>query len=308
MKRIVWEKQGLVLDPTGAPAWRRGHSGMVSVLPWTDEGYRVFLTGRDEAGRFQIGWVDLDASLKIRRENAANPLLCAGAAGSFDDRGLCMPTVVRVSENELYMYYAGWGPSAPGQFANQCGLAVSRDNGRSWQRHEQAPLALCDEQDPIGTGTVFALRDQPDRWRLWYTTFRNWEPLPDGGWRHYYHIKYAESTDGVNWRKPPDNMAIDFIGQEYAVGRPMVFREADGYRMWFCTRSIGSTYRIGYAESPDGRRWTRADAGIEPSASGWDAEMIEYAYVVKRGEEYLMFYNGNGFGASGTGVAVGVCR
>jgi hypothetical protein len=203
------------------------------------------------------------------------------------------------------MYYVGWSPSLPGTIANHCGLAISEDNGESWRRWSEAPLLHRDDHDPIGTGTVFVLREEDRSWRLWYTSFRNWQALGDGRWRHYYHIKYAESEDGIHWQKPPHNVAIDFVGDEYAVARPMVIREPDGYRMWFCTRSVGSTYRIGYAESVDGVHWVRQPSGIERSPEGWDSEMIEYAYVLKEGDDYLLFYNGNGFGASGTGTAWG---
>lgn len=302
MKPLTWQKHGRIITPEVAPAWRATHAGMTSVLP-RDGGYRVFLTGKDAQGRFQIGWVDLSHDFRITGESMA---LTAGRMGCFDSHGVCMPTVVRVSATQLYMYYAGWGSSAPGFFVNRCGLAISDDNGATWRRWSEAPLALIDERDPIGIGTVDVLRERPDFWRMWYTTFREWRQMPDGSWRHFYHIKYAESADGIHWEKPSDNLAIDFADdKEYAIGRPAVVKEADGYRMWFCTRSDGATYRIGYAESPDGRRWTRQPSGIEPSTTGWDSEMVEYAYVVKRDADYLMFYNGNGFGASGTGLAIG---
>ena len=67
-----------------------------------------------------------------------------------------------------------------------------------------------------------------------------------------------------------------------------------------------NTYRIGYAESLDGFQWIRKDeeAGIGLSESGWDSEMLAYAGVMKEKDRYIMFYNGNGFGASGIGYAV----
>ena len=46
-------------------------------------------------------------------------------------------------------------------------------------------------------------------------------------------------------------------------------------------------------------------AGIGPSPQGWDAEVVEYAYALKETGRYLLFYNGNGYGASGTGLAEG---
>jgi predicted GH43/DUF377 family glycosyl hydrolase len=81
--------------------------------------------------------------------------------------------------------------------------------------------------------------------------------------------------------------------------------------MWFCHRGSREfrdgtgAYRIGYASSTDLRNWQRADAaaGIDVSESGWDAKMIAYPCVVETPAGVLMFYNGNGFGASGLGWA-----
>jgi hypothetical protein len=300
---LTWEKQGVVISPAGAPAWRRGHSGMCSAITLANGNLRVFLTGRDEAGRFQIGRLDLHPDLTPAAAGD-QPVLSAGRMGCFDSNGVCMPSVVRISDRRLFMYYVGWGITQPPFFVNRCGLAISEDEGLTWTRRSEAPLDLLDGNDPIGIGTVCILRENDRSWRMWYTTFREWRSEPNGAWTHYYHIKYAESEDGIHWIKPNPNIAIDFVGQEYAIGRPWVIREADGYRMWFSTRSHGGSYRIGYAVSSDGRSWTRRPAGIDPSPSGWDSEMIEYAWVMPRARDYLMLYNGNGFGASGTGWAV----
>jgi hypothetical protein len=44
-------------------------------------------------------------------------------------------------------------------------------------------------------------------------------------------------------------------------------------------------------------------AGVERSETGWDAEMIEYCVLHSHGDRTYMLYNGNGFGASGVGLA-----
>jgi hypothetical protein len=74
--------------------------------------------------------------------------------------------------------------------------------------------------------------------------------------------------------------------------------------MWYAFR--GTRYLIGYAESSDGRLWKRMDgeAGIQPSAHGWDSEMIEYPFVFRHGENLYMLYNGNDYGKTGIGLAV----
>ena len=52
----------------------------------------------------------MDREFNIIRENPANPVLTAGEGGTFDCEGVVMPMIVRLSKDELYMYYAGFGP------------------------------------------------------------------------------------------------------------------------------------------------------------------------------------------------------
>jgi hypothetical protein len=100
-------------------------------------------------------------------------------------------------------------------------------------------------------------------------------------------------------------VAIDFADEhEYAISRPSVIRDIDGWKMWYSYR--GQSYRIGYAESEDGRRWKRLDhqVGIDVSVNGWDSQMIEYPFVFDHGGQRYMLYNGNGYGKTGFGLAV----
>ena len=74
--------------------------------------------------------------------------------------------------------------------------------------------------------------------------------------------------------------------------------------MWYSYR--GETYRIGYAESPDGIVWQRKDdeVGLDVSISGWDSEMIEYSFIFDHKGDRYMLYNGNDYGKSGMGLAI----
>jgi hypothetical protein len=141
-------------------------------------------------------------------------------------------------------------------------------------------------------------------WRMWYVSCVRWA-MDNGQPKHYYHVKYAESPDGIRWAEER-RVSIDFQGpDEYAIGRPCVRKESGLYRMWYCYR--GTSYRIGYAESADGICWTRKDqeAGIEYSVSGWDSEMQAYPWVFEDGRRWYMLYNGNAYGKTGFGIANG---
>ncbi|WP_416398648.1 hypothetical protein [Allohahella sp. A8] len=138
---------------------------------------------------------------------------------------------------------------------------------------------------------------------MWYLSCTDWR-IRDGKPEHRYHIKYAESPDGISWERE-GIVAIDYSDEtEYAISRPSVIRDKDCWKMWYSFR--GPSYRIGYAESHDGRQWQRLDAecDINVSKFGWDSEMIEYPFVFDHAGDRYMLYNGNGYGKTGFGLAV----
>jgi hypothetical protein len=75
--------------------------------------------------------------------------------------------------------------------------------------------------------------------------------------------------------------------------------------MWLSVRSQTLGYRITYATSPDGINWVRRDDlfGMTVSDEGWDNLAMSCAGIVESASEMLLFYNGNGYGETGFGVA-----
>jgi hypothetical protein len=147
---------------------------------------------------------------------------------------------------------------------------------------------------------------------MWYLSGLEWK-IHAGNPEPYYHIKYAESTDGIHWKRE-GRVCVDFkTPNEGGIARPSVLKDGKTYRMWYSYRggidyrtNRSHSYRIGYAESQDGLEWVRKDdeVGITISEGGWDSEMIAYPFVIDINDRRYMFYNGNGFGKSGIGYAV----
>lgn len=138
---------------------------------------------------------------------------------------------------------------------------------------------------------------------MWYVGGSHWnnEVSP---WQSYYQIKYAESTDGICWNKT-GHVCIPLAKGEHNVSRTCVIPQQNGYESWYGVNA-GKGYRIGHAKSEDGLNWLRRDeeAGISLSESGWDSETQSYPYVIDCDLGRFMFYNGNGFGKSGLGIAI----
>jgi hypothetical protein len=263
--------------------------------------YRAYFSSRDATNRsFTCALViDLerpDQVLDLSRE----PIIGPGALGAFDDSG-AMASWLSVDEDRRLLWYIGWNLGVTVPFRNAIGLAVS-ENGGPFRRIAEGPVLDRTLREPHFCASCCVLRDG-DLWRNWYLSCTGWERVGVRA-EHRYHIKYAESSDSINWRRNGD-VAIDFASlSDVAISRPSVLRSADGWHMWYSYR--GNRYRIGYARSDDGRHWERRDgeAGIDVSPGEWDGDMIEYPYVFEHGGQRFMLYNGNGYGSTGFGLAV----
>ena len=296
---MAWEKRGLLLAAPPPVSWGVSHAALPVPRPTGDEA-EIYFSSRDADGRSRIGRARLPEDLQGEPSFEGEPLLAPGELGAFDDAGVTTGCVVE-DGGDLHLYYSGWTRGQTVPFYFYVGCARSTDGGRSFERVSPAPLLERNEVDPYLTASPWILVED-GRWRMWYVSGTGWENR-DGRPRHRYHIKYAESDDGLAWRRE-GVICIDYRSEdEYAIARPTVVRDGDRYRMWYCTR--GTAYRLGYAESADGLLWERRDeeAGLDPSLSGWDSEMVCYPAVYEADGRRYLLYNGNGYGATGTGYA-----
>lgn len=303
IQTMQWQKLGLIIEPNPKYSWMSHYVGPSFLEIIDDKILRIYVSGRDGDNISRVGVVDIDANdMKTILNISEKPILDIGDIGCFDERGASYPWIVDDGDKR-YMYYVGWVKGGISGFQNFTGVAVSNDGGKTYQRLNRAPMLGRTNDEPVGSGSVAVMKDK-DTWKLWYTSFVKWD-MVDLKHRHFYHIKYAESKDGINWDRK-GKVAIDFKNDiENTIGKPMPIYEDGKYKLWYSYREWGSTYRLGYAESMDGVTWNRMDdqVGIDVSGSGWDSEMIEYAYVFDhRGGRY-MIYNGNSFGKTGLGLA-----
>jgi hypothetical protein len=296
-----WRRLGRLAFDTSAATWAVTHAALPVAEAAGDEGWTVYLSLRDGDGRARIGRAPLTLTGTPRLGPLdPEPVLDLGRLGAFDDSGVTTSCLV-TSGDIRYLYYTGWSRGVTVPFYLAAGLATSTAGG-PFERVSPAPLLDRSAVDPFLTASPCVLIDD-GRWRMWYVSGTGWSPSPAGP-RHAYHIRYAESPDGRSWSRTGE-VAIDYDSpDEHAFARPCVVRDHDRYRMWFSVRGTG--YRIGYAESSDGRRWHRRDdeCGLGPGDEAWENATVEYPWVFDwRGARYLL-YNGNQYGRTGVGLAV----
>jgi hypothetical protein len=304
---VTWRKLGLVFQPRGERPWLVSHAANPVVLGRDDGSVRVFFASRDARNRSHVASVDLElepAGARVTRV-ASEPVLSPGELGFFDDHGVYPSSIVE-RDGSLLLYYTGWNPSSTAPvFYTSIGLAVSNDGGDTFHRYSRAPIMARSEVDPWMTSQPFVLHEYS--WRMWYISGLGWDVERGELWSRY-HIKYAESRDGIVWQ-PTGRVAIDLIENNRNIARPCILHDESRYRAWY-SYTRGIDYRIGYAESSDGLEWTRldGDAGIDTSDSGWDSKALAYPYVFRHNGRLYMLYNGNGHGREGFGLAVHTAR
>ena len=295
-----WRKLGILVPAPPPLGWAASHAALPVVETLDDGRIRIYFSTRDERSRSRIAAAELSLNGSEPPEYRPDPVLDLGPTGSFDDSGVTSACLVRKGDRR-HLYYSGWTVGSTVPFYFYVGCAISEDDGRTWRRASPAPVLERDAVDPYLTASPAVLVEN-GTWRMWYVSGTGWTPA-SGGPRHHYHLKYAESEDGIRWRRT-GRVCIDYSDEsEYAIARPSVVKDDDVYRMWFCAR--GDRYRIFYAQSQDGLEWERGgEAELDVGPNGWDSEMQAYPAVFDCLGSRYMLYNGNGFGATGIGWAV----
>lgn len=306
---MKWIKQGIIFAPNKKYGWMQTHASVPVADRLNDDVFRIFFGTRDTDGVSHIGYVDVEADNPGKVIAVSEkPVLPLGKLGTFDDRGIMPSWIVRHGE-ERWLYYIAWNPQVSVSYRLSIGLAISRDGGRTFRKYSEGPICDRSVEEPYFNSAPCVLHEGAI-WKMWYVSCTAWQVV-DGHPEPLYHVKRADSPDGIHWRRT-GLVCIDYGNPARAVGRPCVFKENGKYRMLYSHRGIAgyrsnpeTGYRLGYAESNDGVDWVKKDdeVGIERSEQGWDSQMMEYCFVLDHKDKTYLFYNGNDFGASGFGYA-----
>jgi len=301
---MKWKKKGLVYTPPLDDSWRDNSALTPTAFLLDEETIRNYVSFRDKNGTGRIGYIDVKASnpsivLKISK----NPVLDIGKDGMFDDNGVILGDIIRVKD-EIYMYYVGFQLVKKSKFLAYSGLAISSDNGETFQRHKNTPI-LDREDEGLYIRAIHSVIYKDNKFKVWYATGNGWENI-NGIDFPQYDINYIESKDGIHFKdagvKCIENNKANL---EYRIGRPRVYKKDDVYVMNFTYGTTDGRYIAGQASSNDGIKWNRddKDLGIELSKDGWDSIHLSYPSIVTTKDKTYMFYNGNNMGKDGFGYA-----
>lgn len=179
---LSWTKRGKVLSPDPR-TWEGDYIAA--------NGAVLHLNGRFlhwyQAGRLpRIGLADSKDGIAWTKR--PTPALGAGPRGSWDERGVADPYVIRIDE-WFYMYFLGQDRAR----RQRLGVARSRD-GEQWQKYRGNPileLGSAGAFDETGLGEPAVWAAQGSYWMLYTARDHN----------EFRRLGLARSQDGVRWSR-----------------------------------------------------------------------------------------------------------
>ncbi|WP_166831127.1 glycoside hydrolase family protein [Thalassoroseus pseudoceratinae] len=246
-----WERQGPLFKNGPAGSFDAAWCVLPHVVKMDDSQWHLYYTGN--AGRGSglsafpgIGLATSQDGLNWTRHGDTPVLAPSGQLGDPDAIGVAGGSVLRVTQSDgtqqWRFYYTGCPTTGERHDLNQqkviC-LAVSED-GVTW--HKQGAVMLRDPNrsyEDIAVAGPVVHQQEDGTFRMWYSAI--------GSRWGYYSICYAESTDGIHWRRgrnDGDNLQLTPTGtgwEKQMVEYPTVIREGNHLRLFYCGNSYGRT-------------------------------------------------------------------
>lgn len=247
------------------------------VIPWGDQ-LRMWLSWRDlrsiaySESQDGIHWKGPRIVLEV------DPTI------GWEKDNVNRPHVLQVG-SKWYMWYTGQNRETK---ISAIGLAVSEDS-ETWERVGTHPIL-----EPAGRwekNNVMCphVLYEDGTFRMWYSGGEMYEPDAIG---------YAESEDGVHWRRPLSDPVIYPAGGWEAdrTTAACIVPRADDYLAFYIGFASGyEDCQIGMARSVDGiRNWERYPKNpiISPGPAGsWEDCNVYKPYVVRFRDRWYLWYN-----------------
>lgn len=299
-----WQPYSTFNLPESRPNWWASHAQLPTPILFDDK-IRVYVMARDESNQSRVGWVDLS------RDDPRNvlaisdtPALSLGEIGCFDDMGVAPSCVVR-EQDSMYLYYVGITARKSVSLDYLIGLAISRDNGNSFERIYTGPIIGKSADEPFLCTSPYVTKKK-ERWSMIYTSGLGWININEN-YEMIYDIKIRESINGIQW-----GPSISLLGQIHdmeAIGRPWL---DNNNILYFCSRDSldfrdgAGSYKI-LTASKHRNEWQRIPDKSSDTFSLNNSNfsiMNAYPAILTVGNVEYLFYNGAGFGRTGIEIAI----
>ncbi len=304
-KNYTWIKKGLIYKPENEQEWWATNAMAPTPILYDENTIRVYVGAWDKNGISRISYIDVDSNNPSIVKKVANKfVLDLGNDGCFDDNGVFPAHAYKHPDGRVFLYYTGFQKLHKIAFSNFSGLAISYDNGNTFERVSQAPI--MDRADEglftrAGTSTIY----EDGIFKCCYSVGSGWYNIA-GKDRPIYEVNYIESENGIDFAKKGQTAVKVDLSREHGLGRPQIVKLFNQTMVFYTRRTLDFKYFIGCSIKKD-NIWIRCDEWLETIKHGsineFDEHMIYFPAVIDTGHKIFLFYVGNGYGKEGFGYA-----
>ncbi|MFC1665863.1 hypothetical protein ACFL17_09615, partial [Pseudomonadota bacterium] len=176
---MKWKKLGKVFDPTqhklpnDCVEFAQSPQALVF-----DDFIRVYFSTRKKDKESEkylsyIAFVDLQENMQEVIRVSDKTVVPLGGLGCFDEHGIFPMNVVR-NGNAVYGYTCGWSRRISVSVDTAIGLAISRDDGITFQRIGDGPVLAASLKEPFLVGDGF-VKIIDGVFHMWYIFGISWK-------------------------------------------------------------------------------------------------------------------------------------
>lgn len=266
--------------------------------------YRVFFNGRNSENKSSLGYFDFNIETLKVINVCEKELIKFGDEGSYYSHGISIGNDYQDLDGNTYILFMAWQIRGSNHWRGDIGRIVVSSLDEMYVEDTDNPFIGVNEIDKVSLSYPWVYKDG-EGYAMVYGSTITWR---ENNGEMLHVLNCAESVDGHLWEQK--GLAVPYeLGKAQAFSRPSYVKINDTEHLWFSYRSgTGEKYRIGHSFKSEDGFWTLdvENPGIDVSdeQGAWDSEMICYPYILEHNNKIYMFYNGNGFGKSGIGLAV----
>ena len=169
---MKWKKLGLVFNP--AQHELPNNCIEFAQSPQTivfDDFVRIYFSTREKDstnGKYlsHIAFVDMDKKLQHSIKVSDKTVLPLGELGTFDEHGIFPINPLRVGK-QIHAYTCGWSRRVSVSVETSTGLAISNDNGVTFEKMGSGPVFSSALNEPFLVGDSF-VKIINSTYHMWY--------------------------------------------------------------------------------------------------------------------------------------------
>lgn len=311
MIKIINRKKILDIKKINNKKWMISHAQCPYLVKFPNF-FRIYFSTREKKSK-KGNFISYSAYADFDKKNfsilkvSKKPIISLGSLGEFNEFGNMLGSVIKVKKKYL-MYFCGWTRKETIPFDWAIGVAKS-NNGSNFSKIFKSPI-ITSKKDNLFLNACPMVYKFKRRYLMYFLSGVRWtiykkklEPI--------YKIKFASSSDGLNWDIVNRNIIKSKTNNECQTS-PSIFYYKKKYHMIFSYRKgfdyrkdSKNSYKLGYSVSTNLVNWKRKDHLLKFSGKLENEikKMQCYPNVFSIKNKYKILFCGNDFGKEGFFVA-----